>query len=68
MSVNSSKGNVIHSRPNSVPRVDFDFTCGAQSILIADKFTYLGITLNKFLDFSSLLKLFPKVPTELLDL
>ena len=44
MSVNSSKSNVIHFRPNSVPRVDFDFTCGAQSILTADKYTYLGIS------------------------
>ena len=41
MSVNSSKSNVIHFRPNSVPRVDFNFTCGAQSILIADKYTYI---------------------------
>ena len=52
MSINASKSNVIHFRPNPVPRLEFSFTCGAQNILIVDKYTYLGITLNEFLDFS----------------
>ena len=52
MSVNASKSNVIHFRPKSIPRVEFSFTCGAQNILIVDKHTYLGITLNESLDFS----------------
>ena len=48
----ASKSNVIHFRPKSVLRVDFSFTCGAQNILIVDKYTYLGITLNEFVNFS----------------
>ena len=48
----ASMSNVVHFRPKSVPRVEFSFTCGAQNILIVDKYTYLGITLNEFLDCS----------------
>ena len=52
ISVNASKSNVVHFRPNSVARTSFEFKCGATSILTADKYTYLGITLNEFLDFN----------------
>ena len=52
MSVNASKSNVVHFRPNSVTRTSFEFKYGVTSILTADKYTYLGITLNEFLDFN----------------
>ena len=41
MSLNASKNNVVHFRPNSVTRTSFEFKCGANSILIIDKNTYL---------------------------
>ena len=52
MSVNDAKSNVVHFRPNSVSRVDFNFTCGVHNITIMDRYTYLGITLNEYLDYN----------------
>ena len=52
MSVNTSKSNVVHFRPNSVPRVTCDFKCGEHNVSITDRYTYLGITLNEPLDFN----------------
>ena len=52
MTVNASKSNVVHFRPNSVSRTSSELKYGANSILITDKYTYLGITLNEFLDFT----------------
>ena len=50
MMVNASKSNVIHFRPNSVPKVAWNFKCGENDLLLTDRYTYLGITLNEFLD------------------
>ena len=52
MSINPSKSNVVHFRPNSLQRVAFDFQCGQHAVSTAEKYTYLGITLNEFLDFN----------------
>ena len=35
MTVNVSKRNVVHFRPNSVPKINNDFMCGATKLLIA---------------------------------
>ena len=56
MSLNASKSNVVHFRPNSVTRTSFEFKCDVTSILTADKYTYLGITLNEFLNFNIIAK------------
>ena len=56
MSVNASKSNVIHFRPNSVLKINSEFRCGTQNLIITDRYTYLGITLNEFLDFSATAK------------
>ena len=52
MMVNASKSNVIHFRPNSVLKVAWNFKCGEKDLLLTDRYTYLGITLNEFLDFN----------------
>ena len=52
MSINASKSNVIHFRPNATQKSNHDFRCGIYNLLIADKYTYLGITLNEYLDYS----------------
>ena len=52
MTVNASKLNVVHFRPNSAPRINNHFVCGAQELLIMDRYIYLGITLNAFLDYN----------------
>ena len=52
MSINVSKSNAVHFRPNAVPKTNFDFKRGLHSLLVMDKDTYLGITSNEFLDFN----------------
>ena len=49
MSVNPKKSNVVHFRPNSEQRCDFEFKCGADEIATVDRYSYLGITLTEFL-------------------
>ena len=56
MSVNASKINVIHFRPNSVLKINSEFRCATQNLILTDRNTYLGITLNEFLDFSATAK------------
>ena len=56
ISVNASKINVIHFRPNSVLKINSEFRCGTQNLILTDRYTYLGITLNEFLDFSATAK------------
>ena len=51
MSVNPKKSNVVHFRPNSEQRCDFEFKCGADEIATVDRYSYLGITLTEFLDY-----------------
>ena len=52
MSVNVSKSNIMHFRSNSVPKINYNFRCGVQTLPITDRYTYLGITLNEFLDYN----------------
>ena len=41
MSVNATKSNVMHFRPNSISRTTFRFTCGQCDLQIIDKYKYL---------------------------
>ena len=38
ITVNPSKSNVVHFRPNSVNRTSFTFTCGVHSLNVVDKY------------------------------
>ena len=49
MSVNPKKSNVVHFRPNSAQRCDFEFKSGADEIATVNRYSYLGITLTYFL-------------------
>ena len=50
--VNSSKSNIVHFRPQSIDRTSFKFMCGRQILTVIDKYKYLGVMLNEFVDFS----------------
>ena len=64
MSVNATKSNAIHFRPNSISRATFRFTCGQCDLQIIDKYKYIGLVLNEFLDFSMTAKWLHKVLAE----
>ena len=51
-SVNPSKSNIIHFRPKSVPQIDVQFNCASHNLDISDRYTYLGLALNEFLDYN----------------
>ena len=57
MSVNATKSNVMHFRPNSISRTTFRSTYGLCDLQIIDKYKYLGLVLNEFLDLSMTAKL-----------
>ena len=52
MSINPQKTNIVHFRPRSVPKANFNFKCGEYDIDVCDKYIYLGLTLDEFLDFN----------------
>jgi len=52
LQVNTSKSNIVHFRPNSTARTGFNFKCGQADLIIVEKYKYLGLVLNEFLDFN----------------
>ncbi len=52
MTINTSKTNVVHFRPRSQQKTVFSFTCGSDVISIVNKYIYLGLTLDEYLDFN----------------
>ena len=52
MSINPQKTNIVHFRPRSVPKTNCNFKCGKYDINVCDKYIYLGLTLDEFLDFN----------------
>lgn len=52
MFINFSKSNVVHFRPNAVPKSDCVFKCGECTIEYASKYLYLGLTLTEHLDYN----------------
>jgi hypothetical protein len=50
--INPSKSGVIHFRPASFKRTDYDFVCGDNDIVLRSEYSYLGIVLNEHLDYS----------------
>jgi hypothetical protein len=55
MTVNPTKSNVVQFRTPSVPRSCTEFKSGDNIIHYADCYSYLGLVLNKFLDYTTLL-------------
>ena len=52
MSVNETKSNIVHFRPNSFARSDYAFTCGNSILNTVDRYKYLGVILHEHLDFT----------------
>lgn len=50
--VNNNKSNIVHFRPNSIPRSELVFKCGQATIEYTDKYMYLGLMLHEFLDYN----------------
>ena len=52
MTVNSKKSQIIHFRQHSVSRSTCNFTCDEHDVEIVDRYVYLGLSINEFLDFN----------------
>ena len=52
MNVNAKKSQIVHFRTRSISRSTFSFKYGAQVLDTVDKYVYLGLTMNEFLDFN----------------
>ena len=50
--INNPKGNIMHIRPPSIGRTKHSFHCGGAALKIVEKYNYLGILLNEFLDYN----------------
>ena len=51
--INGDKTKIIHFRPKSMQRTNFQFKCGSNIIAYTDAYPYLGCELNEHLDFTS---------------
>ncbi len=49
--INRDKTKIVHFRNKSVPRTKHDFNLDENNIEIVDKYKYLGIYFDEFLDF-----------------
>ena len=52
MTLNATKSNIVHFRPNSAQKTTWNFMCGENSLLVTERYTYLGIALTEFQDFN----------------
>ena len=51
MTVNINKSAVIHFRKSRTPRTQFQFQYNSQAIKMVDRYKYLGMVFNEFLDY-----------------
>ena len=51
--VNNQKTNVVHFRPKNTDRTSIQFCYGDNVLQVVNKYKYLGIVLDEFLDFST---------------
>ena len=56
MVINHKKTQVIHFRPPSVAKTQTNFTCGNANIETVEKYRYLGLVFNEFMDMSVMAK------------
>ena len=49
MSVSTSKSNIMHFRPNTVPRTTCQFKCDTGNLKVTDKYTYFDSVLTHFI-------------------
>ncbi len=52
MQVNQSKSNVVHFRKKVQPRTNVSYTLGNVDLKLVDRYRYLGIVFNEYLDFN----------------
>jgi hypothetical protein len=51
MLINMTKSNVVHFRTMSMQKSQFVYECNDEVLQYTQKYTYLGLTLNDFLDY-----------------
>ena len=49
--VNCKKTNIVHFRPSSKCRTNYQFSIGETELQVVDRYKYLGIVLTEFLDY-----------------
>ena len=64
--VNNTKSNVLHFRRKNVDRSVFQFRIGDMPLNYSDKYKYLGVVLNEFLDYSVTANMISEVATRAL--
>ncbi len=52
MRVNIKKTKMVHFRTKTQPRTDFNFMFNNEIVACVDKYKYLGIILDEYLDFN----------------
>ena len=68
MSVNSQKSNVVQFRPPSINRTNVIFHCEDEAISVVNRYTYLGIVLDEFLDYNVTAKVIAQSASRALEL
>ena len=63
-----SKNKVVHYRPASIPRTNYDFSCCSSKIETVDKYVYLGLTIHEHLDWNVTPKVFAQSANRALGL
>ena len=56
MTINEDKSNKVHFRTPSVERTNYSFTCGNRTLMLTDKYKYLGLILTEFLCYEEMAK------------
>ena len=57
MTINEDKSNIVHFRTPSVERTNDSFTCGNRTLMLTDKYKYLGLILTEYLCYEEMNKM-----------
>ena len=56
LSINVEKTKVVHFRPHSVVKIDFNFECLDSTIQVIEQYKYMGLMLNEYIDKGAIAK------------
>ena len=63
LSKNYSKSNIVHFRPSTMQRSNYNFTCDSNDINYVDSYKYLGIWFNEHITWCKAVRDLSKSPS-----
>ena len=57
MTINEEKSNIVHVRTASTEKTKYTFKCGNKTLIVTNRYKYLGLVLNEHLSYEEMAKM-----------